>query len=960
MKTKPQQTDYGHGALEIFTKLSAHPAVRSIQGSGWTFVDGKASPREFSPGGFEKLIRQLNQRGEPYWGDAIVSVDEEVAAIAEDVIAALGSRGWRWLHTAVSGRTITLWVAQTTDTRSFYQITGTLALGWARLLKDLTKRDRMAAPTNSPDQGSFITWRKSPSYAAMTPDGIETTATDLWMPNGEILKVLSVPEEYAANDGDALLNKRATLEIGAACEMILKTDDLDSLQVLISAEENGLKAMGQTEFRVAWPEGWEEWDILIGSEGVLPNTRRALTMGKATARYPSTHSHGLVFADGMETVPNVYSRYFSAATMVSFGRAAAKAKLLEQQVEALKLHESRDADWHAEDVVQTVSYSDEPDPWAEENEKEKEFAANVREAYGSVFAHPRALGHEARGIANRIRGMANKNTTSRDGRAGMPGAILPGAKLKLAHWFFGGTREPDWGELAVGWRPDGSPYLFTLNPKQWAGAEHAFASDGDDCDDMENIVAGAEKESDKLQAIMGRTPSSPGGGEHFDMTPEGDQWRRYSVVLPLKENWGHNPENLHEQDAAFSMGPEVETQQATHDLMAILQACRFSAGQSKYIGQFADALQTLFLSGVPADELAYRGSDLLDNIWNQKFDGAHIVREIHRYCVERVRRNEPWFEPIYGRIRRAVNEMHEEMYGTPANPRFGKYPEWEETFTGLIGTNDLTDMIDLTLAYRCNGPVELLTNPVDQRVAIIGAALVIEVEKEWTRWRKNNTAISRAKGMRRKKREEQRRALTKATLDQIRALTEKAYEKACEGEYIPGDLTTAIRQASIALGMRWDPPKSGSYRVLPSRKALPKTERKLLHNLPASETAAHYRQGNNSDPSWLTRLSPAPEEPDLLPGDHVYVEQGATGRYEVRREGSGELIATLRREGFGMVGLSAQFIGWVHKYDAIGKAQEGFYRRDPIAIFRNRHREVLGSLQAKAANAAEEFVAMSM
>ena len=960
MKTKPQEDTYGQGALEIFTKLSSHPAVRSVQGSGWTFVDGKASPREFSPGGFEKLIRQLNQRGEPYWGDAIIAVDEEVAAIAEELIAALGGRGWRWLHTAVSGRTITLWVARTTDDRSFYQITGTMALGWARLLKDLTKRDRMAAPTNSPDQGSFITWRRSPSYPTVTPDGIETIATDLWLPNGEMLKVLSVPEEYGANDGDALLRKRATLEIAKACEMILKPDELDSMQMLVSAEENGLKAMGQTEFRVAWPEGWEEWDILIGSEGVLPNTRRRLTMGKATARYPSRHSYGLVFADGMETVPNGYSRYFSPETIVSYGRAAAKAKLLEQQVKAVKMREDTSADWHDDDTDLVASYSDEPNPWAEENEKEQDFGASARDAYGSVFAHPRALGHQARGIANRIRGMVNKNTTSRDGRAGMPGAVLPGSKLKLAHWFFGGTREPAWGELAVGWRADGSPYLFTLNPAQWASPQHGFSSDGDDCDDMENIVAGAEHLDGPVKAVTVRTPSSPGGGEHFDMTPDGDRWRRYSVVLPLKENWGENPDNLHEQEAAFSMGPEVETQQATHDLLAILKACRFSAGQSKYIGQFADALQALYLSGVPAEELAYRGSDLLDNIWNQKFDGAHIVREIHRYCVERVRRNEPWFEPIYGRIRRAVNEMHEEMYGTPAQPRFGRYPIWEEIFTGLLGTNDLTDVIDLTLAYRCNGPVEILTDPVDERVAIIGAALVIEVEKEWTRWRNNNKAIARAKGVRRKKREEQRRALTKATLDRIKGLTERAYEKACEGDYIPGDLTTAIRQTSIALGKRWDAPSKGRYRVLPSRMILPKPERKLLHNLPLSETEAHYRQGSNSDPSWLTRLAPATDDPDLLPGDHVYVEKGATGQYELRREGSGDLIATLRQEGFGMVGLSAQFVGWLHKYEKLGKAQADLYRRDPIAIFRHRHREVLGSLQAKAANAAEEFLAMSM
>ena len=960
METKPQTTTYGDGAMDLFTKLSGHPAIRSVQGSGWTFVKGLASPREFSPGGYEKLIRNLHERGEPYWGDAIIAVDEEVDMIAETVIAELARRGWKWLHTAVSGRTITLWVAKTTDDRSFYQITGTLALEWARLLKDLTKRDRMASPSNSPDQGSFITWQTSPSYSVLTPDGAETTATNLWLPSGEMLKVLSVPEEHDANDGDALLNKRAVLALGKSCDIVIKTGELDSLQFLISAEENGLKAMGQTEFRVPWPEGWEEWDILIGAEGILPNTRRKLTMGKATARYPSRHSYGLVFADGLETVPNGYSRYFSAETLVTYGRAAAKAKLLEQQVKAVTMKEDRTADWHAEEQAEPAPYSDEPNPWAQVNEQELEFGLAARQAYGSVFAHPRSLGLQARGIANRIRGMVKKNTTSRDGRHGMPGAIIPGSKLKLAHWFFGGTREPDWGELAVGWRPDGSPYLYTINPGQWATPEHGFCSDGDDCDDMENIVAGAEEWDGPVKAINVRTPSSPGGGEHFDMTPDGDRWRRYSVVLPLKEGWGENPPNLHAQEPAFSMGPEVETQQATHDLMLILQACRFSAGQSKYIGQFADALQALYLSGVPANQLAYRGSDLMDNIWNQKYDGAHAVREVHMFCVERVRANKPWFEPVYGRIARAVNDLHEELYQTKAQPTFGKYPEWEAIFDGLLGTNDLTDLLDLALAYRCNGPIELLTQELDERIAAIGVALALEVEKEWDSWRKSNNAISRAKGVRRKKREQQRRDLTKATLDRIQGWTDRAYEKAREGDYVPGDLTTAIRQASIALGKRWDAPQNGRYRVMPSRLMLPKAERKLLHGLPMAEIQAHYRQGRNSEPSWITRLMPSPTEPDLLPGDHVYVERSESGQFELRSEVGGELIGTLRHEGYGMVGLSAQFVGWLHQYDRIAEAQPEFYRKDPIALFRHRHREVLGALQKKSADATEELKSMSM
>ena len=959
--TAAAETTYGAGAEELLTKLSMHPAITSVQGSGWTAVNGKATTREYAPGGFEKLIRALHDQGLPYSGDAIVAVDEEKSKIAEDVIAAMAEKGWQWLHSNPSGRKVTLWLARTPRKDTYYQLTKTTTVEGASELKDGSKRNRMASPTNSPHQGSFITWKPSPSETIFTPEGLETTSTELWLPNGEMLRVLALPEEYNANDGDALLRTRAVDLLSDVCGLAGNTDRMTFVQFLISGQDSGLKALGQTEYNVRWPEGYEEYDILIGAEGILPRTKRDVTIGKVTARYPSRRASGIIFVDGFASVPNILIRYYEPSVMVSYGRATAVARLLKDQVQAIELHEDNISVWHADDMElpEAAPRTEQiEDPWLDNNRKEKEFGIAARDTFGSVFAHPASLGMNARSVANRLRGMVRRNTTSRDGREGTPGAVLPGAKLKLAHWFLAGVEEPEYDEINVGWLESGKPNTFSIAPKRWAEDAHRKASDGDDCDDEENIIAGATEKGGNVTAVVGRTPSSPGGGEHFTMNRDGEQWRDYTVVMPLRESFGKNPEGFLDAEPAFQMGPRVETQSATTDLLEILEACRFSAGQAKYIGQCADALQALHMSGVPADEIAYVTSDLLDNVWNQQYDGIHIVREIHRYCVERVRRGEPWFRPIYVRIASAVNELHNELYGTDANPKYGSYPHWEEMFTGMRGTNDVTDVLDLTLAARCNGPVEALTEPVDARVALIGAALVKNVREAWRAWGKTNNSIRRQKGVKRSEKDKRVADLTRSTLDRIQALTDRAYELAQEGDYIPGSLTCAVRQAGIAFGERWERPTNSRTPTLKSRQLLPKAEHKILPGLPLRETMAHYGNGERPEPAWMTRLMPSATEPDLLPGDEVVVERSESGQFQVRRLGTTETIATLRTEGYGLVDLTAKFVGWLHRYDDVRKADADFYGA-PIAIFRTSHREVLGQLRNKAANAAEALKDLS-
>ena len=443
------------------------------------------------------------------------------------------------------------------------------------------------------------------------------------------------------------------------------------------------------------------------------------------------------------------------------------------------------------------------------------------------------------------------------------------------------------------------------------------------------------------------------------MTRDADRWREYSIVMPLREEWGKNPDGWLEAEPAFQMGPRVETQNGTMDLRQILDATRFSAEQAAYIGQFANALQALHLSGVPADQIAYIGSDLLDNIWNQQFDGAYIVREIMIYCVERVRRGEMWFRPAYGRIAARVNELHQELYGTPANPLFGRYEQWETMFSGVKRTADIADVIDLTLAARANGPVEKLTEPVDERVALLGAALVRAVQDVWKTWGKNRYQVEKQRGVRRAVKDQRIAELTKKTLERISELTGNAYRKATDGDYIPGSLTCAIRQASTALADRWEAPKGNGTRIPASRRLLPKPEYKILHGLPLSETMAHYRTDGETGPSWLTRVMPSAQDLDLLPGDEVVIERTETGDFRMRRLGEEEIVGTLQTEGYGLVDLCSRFVGWVHEYDNVRAADGAFYG-PRIAVFRNSHRELLSSMTVQSRRATDELKSMSM
>ena len=502
---------YGTNAVDLFQKLSKHPAVASIQGSGWQVVNGQATTREYAPGGFEVLIRELNRMGKPYSADAVIALNEERGQVAEEVVAALSAKGWRWLHANVSGSKITLWVARTPETSSFYELTGTKPDQNAGHLKNGAKRDRMASPTNSPLQGAFVTWKESPTEQIFTPEGEETSATTLWLPNGESLRVLAIPEKYNANDGDALLTKRAVQLLTQSCNLEVDEERLWFLQFLISGKDAGLKALGQTEHNVRWPEGYEDFDILIGAEGMLPRTRRDVTIGKITGRYPSKRGKGLIFVDGLETVPNALIRYFTAETLVNYGRAAAIAVLRTDQVHAIEIHEDPIQVWHAEDahVSPPAHYGDElQNPWLESNGQEKEFGKAARDSHGSVFAHPAALGMGTRTVANRLRGMVRKATTSRDGLEGMPSAVVPGAKLKLAHWLMAGVDEPAEGEMHIGWYGD-KPATFSIAPAEWASERHIKSSDSDDCDDEENATAGATEPGG----------GSPGGNRQDTIQP---------------------------------------------------------------------------------------------------------------------------------------------------------------------------------------------------------------------------------------------------------------------------------------------------------------------------------------------------------------------------------------------------------------------------------------------------------
>ena len=942
---------YGQGTEMLFAALSKHAQVKSVHGSGWTAVDGVATPNTNASGGFSNLIHQLADRSGDYDGDAIVMINEESGAIAEDIIAAMAGRSWRLVHANPSGSNVGLWFAKTACPESWYQMTGTHIMG--PHLKHGAKRDRVGSPANSPDQGSFVSFEPSSTEPLFTADGLEGAVQQLILPNGQSLAVLAVPDQYDANDGDALLSSRAVNALAEVSGVTVKKG-LQFVQFLITGD-TGLKAMGQTERLVKWPAEYEGYDVLIGRPGLLGLTKRDLTVGKVTMRYASHRSRGLLVLDGFETVPNGLIRRFTPDTMVTYGRRAAIALLYQDQAEATA-PQPPSADWFAEE--EPPPYGD-PSPWERMDKAETDFGAAVRDAYGSVFAHPAALGNRTRNIANRLRSAVRKATTA-DGE-GMPAACLPGAKLKLAHPDFAGVRTPRAGRVNIGW--DGEkPYTISMSPKDWASDAHQAASDGDDCDDFHNAVAGSDGQS--VNAITIRTPSSPGGGEHWRMSREDEKrWRKFSVILPLREGWDQDPD-IWSSGSKFNLGPEIETQGPTQDLNEILAACRWSAGQPQWIGKFANALQALHLSGVPAEDLSTVGSDLIDNVWNQTGDGAIALSQVDQMCIERLRAGKPWFKPAYVRIRKRVEALYADTYDTPAMPVFGHYPEWEELYQGLENTSEIANLIDQTLASRANGPVELLIQPVPDEVALLGADVALGTSNSWKRWGKAKNRVERGKGLNPNDRQNAVERVTARTLEAIQKLVDTAYEKATAlPDYVPGDLTTAIRQACILQDARWQRPTNG--RPVPTaRKLLPKAEYKILACLPREEYVAHYGRASNADPSWMTRLMPKPAsetpEAELMIGDEVVVDRTETGEYIVRLAGTDTDVARLREEGYGLVDLAARFIGHVHQYDALAERHADFYHGNPVAVFRTSHAAINGVLKRKASRETDLLKEMSL
>lgn len=950
-------SQYGSAeVVEYLQALSKNPAIQSIHGCRHLFLNGQVFPSAFSPGGFELLIREQARRGRDFRGDAIIAISEESKPIAEGLIATMEQRGWSWVHPHVSGSSVTLWFVLG-NAETFYEMTGTRHPRGGPQGKPGLKRDRVATPSNSPLQGAFVTWRKSRSHQIFLPDGRETTWTELHLPGGKTLKVLAIPEEHNANDGDSLLKWEAVEALAEATDLrSLDQNKVDFVQYLISGADMGLKAMGQTTAQVPWPEEYEEWDILIGTEGTLPDVQRDTTIGKVTARERRASEDGLLSLDGLETVVNGYLNTFEPKTMLKYGRLIALRNQMRDQRDALsKPAEELASDYLAQDVVEERRTREEQRleaiAWAQENAEQDTLGALALKVTGSSFADPTAGGPGVDRVPRKIRGRLKKSATNGMESEGLPGAILPGAKLKLCWWMFSGVEEPPWGEIRLGFRPDGTVSRYSVNGAQYGTEEHRIRTDSDDCDDESYMVPGWDPDTGTPWANMMRTPSSPDGGTYYKMTMEDAvKVARQIPFLPMRKGWGHRDPDLATREPRFTMGEPIVPQGTTQDLHEILKASRFAAKEPKNIGQFSNSIQAFWMAGDAAKDIKFTSSDLIDNVWNQNYEGEAIVNQADAYSVMKLRAGQPWYRPAYLRHKKRVEELYRRTYGEAPEPVFVSMPELETMFRGLVELDDMSNLLGAILRYRRGGPTAAMVERVDEKVALQAAMTILDVGQLWSDWGRKRKSLYRS-GMTMGAREKAIGELTASTLKLIRGRVRTGFKRAALlPNFSAGEFATALRQVQLSQGKRWEDRSGENFRIRKADALLPKEMYKLHQHLPARELIAYFTRGEVK-PSWVSRLINRQATWEIDPNDRVEITK-SKGRWQISLEASDRTSGSLGKEAIGLAGLKTKFIGFVPVYESIKRFESNFYGPHQVAVFENEHKDVLNEI-AKVAHAAD-------
>lgn len=950
---------YGLGIDPIGIGLSKMAPVTSVKADGKTYLNGKVSVAGNPPGAFTKLGRLAPGID----GDLVVSVDEGTHPLYGDkIVEGMTTLGWTHVHSQHSGRKLLLSFYRSEQKETLYRLTGTTFPGGEEGSqgKAGNKRDRVFGALDSPAAGAFVC-KDSSTWP-------EPNICNLILPYGESLRVLVVPAPCDANDGDALISPSAAEALADAAEISRRHwGELDHIQFQIRTKGRFLKAMGQVP--VEWPEEWHGFDLVIGAPGVSDATSTDITVGKITFHYAPRRDVGFRVADGLESVPNVLLKYYEAKNLVEYGQLVAIRKLMEDQHRTLSANPSEisDADYFDEAAAEARKRRQEEEilrlVWSVADEEERAFAQLVRDWTGSVYGHSTSLGN-ANLAANVVRGILKKAATTSDQSEGMPYAILPGHYLNRAWHRFAGVPEPAYGEATVVFRTDGSPYLFVLNDQQVGDPDGQLRDSTPDNDDHWLSTVGRDGETGEFYLVAARQPNEPDGGQHYRISPEqAMEWAKTRPIMPLRKGWGHRVPSLVDLDNQFSLTERTETQAPTHDLSEITAYCRWAIGEGRNVAEYANATQALFNSGGSVAETYSCSSDLLDNIWLQRFRGQQIVEQVMAKAVSYIDEGRPWHRPSYARIRRRVEELYrEQRNGKDPNIRFGSYPDLERLYAGVRDLDDMLDFEASVLKGFCNGPYPMLTRTVDGNTAAIAAQTVVAVKQEWANWGREKNRIMRNYRLSFALREERVAQATANAMARIRTKVLANYERAKDqDDYISGQYATALTQAQAAHAPRWERP-NGQYRVTKARKQLPRPAYQLILHLPEHELRRCYergqdlaeRSGTGTGPTWVSRIRMLGNDPTPYPGEWVTIAKGDNGRYLVLADTTGEVLGSLEREAVGIDGMTVKFVGCVPRYSSV--TEDAFYQDFPLAVFSCRHEEVVDRVN-RLRHAAQDAVA---
>lgn len=765
--------------------------------------------------------------------------------------------------------------------------------------------------------------------------GQATTATEngytvhtIELPQSESLRAVEVPCPWNANDNDALITQGGLDKMARLLDLTV-SDEHHVAQLVIKGPTGALKFAGQilrgeatgatADLLAAAPEA----DLYLGAAGV---DRKSQTTGFIEIRaelWREETQSGLVPYDGLQQARTVFG-YLEPDTVARYSEAIINVLVRQDQLAAmgqkrLPRHEPDETplDYQIRCLLEQAH-------WAWQASKAHTVGAVAWEANGSPFAWPDRQDRSRR-VARKIAAMVKKNRRGKKG--GMPSGLLPGFWVKFMSPHFVGdvhdpVTEPPRGWLQLVWRRHNQPGGFVINRRDFATQWFYRLYDGSDGDDKFTATLVVDAALNPYILLL-RRPGSPFNGALWRITK--DQAREYQTrtgipAMPLRATWAEwQAQCLRyaELPESISRGPEREPEPPTNDLAQAIPACIWQAKQVPLTGKTSMLISAIYNSRLADNgEAVFAASDLIDNSVEGYCDGNYIYQGFCDFLLQQIEQGQSFWPPAVAVIHQDLAAKYQERHGKWPNFRFHSDREFDRAWRNLVAFSDRLQHTAQSLAARQNGPYQYLIVNFPAPVTAAARKTVKQAASVWQHWGTRQESIRQTPYEFRSARKSQ---ATGAALAALERSVLAGYEIAGQTPgYGPGMFAAALWQAQLTEPRAW---QTGKQRY------------ELMPYLPKEELIGFFQRpelSEGADPTWIARIYGPPD--CVQPWDEVTVHR-VGGAYYLFKDANEAALARLGSEAYGLVGLTAEFVGYV-------PASERLPDSGRVAVFRNSGNEL--------------------